>query len=356
MSEAILPFTGERFTPECVREIAYEHWHRYAFALSLVEGKQVLDAACGEGFGAALLASKAGSVVAIDIDAASIEHAMQRYNLQDNLGFRLDDVTQLDSLPDESFDVIVSFETLEHVMEHDRMLAGFSRLLKDDGILLVSTPDKKNYSDATGVENPHHVRELYFSEFSELLDRHFSAKKIYTQKLLFQSSLSALDGQGLPEVLVQTDQGIVRGMAYPPMYYVAVCAKRTEALMALPGLSLYGDAEESVYAHYNKEVRYNMWARQRVYELEMQLAGLEMRLAEQESAIEDIDLEAIEPEVGLPGIEASEAGLDMPAIELATDSPELEGPQADIEIRFIEIESDFLEMEPPQTAQKPADE
>lgn len=58
LSESVLPFTGERFTPECVREIAYEHWHRYAFAMSLVEGKQVLDAACGEGFGAALLAEK----------------------------------------------------------------------------------------------------------------------------------------------------------------------------------------------------------------------------------------------------------------------------------------------------------
>ncbi len=335
MSDAILPFTGERFTPECVREIAYEHWHRYAFALSLVEGKQVLDAACGEGFGAALLAGKAGSVLAIDVDLASIEHAKRRYGNLNNLSFKLDDVTQLDSLPDGSFDVIVSFETLEHVMDHDRMLAGFRRLLKADGVLLISTPDKKNYSDATGVVNPHHVRELYFSEFSELLDRHFDAKKIYTQKLLFQSSLSALDEQGLPEVLVHTGEGIVQGMAYPPMYYVAVCAQNHGSLALLPGLSLYGDAEESVYAHYNKEVRYNMWARQRVYELELQLFELETRLAQHETPL---------------------AEMEMPPVELETELPELEVPQADIEMTFIEIEADLSEPESPPAAEKPADE
>lgn len=269
---SILAFTGERFTPECVREIAYEHWHRYAFAMALVDGKHVLDAACGEGFGADFLASKAASVQAIDIDADSIEHAKQRYGSKKNLGFHQADVTQLDSLPEHSFDVIVSFETLEHVMEHDRMLAGFYRLLKQNGVLLISTPDKKNYTDATGVVNPHHVRELYFDQFSALLDRHFQAKKIYTQKLLFQSSLWALDQHGATEILVHKGQGIEQGLNYPPMYYVAACAKSTEALVSLPALSLYGDAEESVYAHYYQEIRYGIWARQRIAELEAQLA------------------------------------------------------------------------------------
>ena len=57
--DAALPFTGERFTPECVREIWYEHWHRYAFARRLGAGRRVLDAACGEGYGSALLAKVA---------------------------------------------------------------------------------------------------------------------------------------------------------------------------------------------------------------------------------------------------------------------------------------------------------
>lgn len=271
--QSILPFTGERFTPECVREISYEHWHRYAFALSLVEGRQVLDAACGEGFGAALLAKSAAGVQALDIDAASVEHARNRYGAMDHLRFDQADVTQLDAFPDNAFDVIVSFETLEHVMEHDRMLKGFYRLLKKDGLLLISTPDKKNYTDATGVINPHHVRELYFEEFSTLLDTHFQAKKIYTQKLLFQSSLWALDQKGSVETLVNTKTGIEKGLDYPAMYYVAVCAKSPDVLAALPVLSLYGDAEESVYAHYYQEIRYGIWARQRIAELESLLGG-----------------------------------------------------------------------------------
>ncbi len=273
MPSSILPFTGERFTPECVREIAYEHWHRYAFAMALVDGKHVLDAACGEGFGADLLACKAASVQAIDIDAISIEHAKQRYGSKNNLEFHQADVTQLDALPSNSFDVIVSFETLEHVMNHDRMLAGFYRLLKQDGILLISTPDKKNYTDATGVVNSHHVRELYFDEFSTLLDNHFQSKKIYTQKLIFQSSLWALDQHGAAEALVHKGQSIEQGLNYPPMYYVAACAKSAEALASLPALSLYGDAEESVYAHYYQEIRYGIWARLRITELEAQLAS-----------------------------------------------------------------------------------
>ncbi len=267
----ILPFTGERFTPECVREISYEHWHRYAFALSLVKDKHVLDAACGEGFGADLLAGKAASVMAIDIDAASIEHARKRYRSANKLEFRQADVTRLEAFPDGSFDVIASFETLEHVMEHDRLLSGFHRLLKPEGLLLISTPDKKNYTDATGVVNPHHVRELYAEEFSALLDRHFPAKKIYTQKLLFQSTLWARDQHGPLETFVHSKNTIEQGLNYPPMYYVAACAKSDLALSALPALSLYGDSEESVYAHYYNEIRYGIWARQRIAELEAQL-------------------------------------------------------------------------------------
>ncbi len=77
MSE--LPFTGERFTPECLREIWYEHYHRYAFARALVKGRRVADVACGEGYGAALLAAAATTVVGVDIDPASVAHARQRY-------------------------------------------------------------------------------------------------------------------------------------------------------------------------------------------------------------------------------------------------------------------------------------
>ena len=89
-----LEFTGERFTPECVREIRYEHLHRYAFARELVAGKRVLDAACGEGYGAALLAGSAVAVTAVDRSAQAIGHARSRYGAS-NLDFREADCLEL---------------------------------------------------------------------------------------------------------------------------------------------------------------------------------------------------------------------------------------------------------------------
>ena len=75
-----LEFTGERFTPECVREIWYEHFHRYVFARERVGGLNVLDAACGEGYGSALLATVAASVTGVDVSPQAIEHARSRYS------------------------------------------------------------------------------------------------------------------------------------------------------------------------------------------------------------------------------------------------------------------------------------
>ena len=72
MTDAVLPFTGERYTPERDREIAYEHWHRYAFARVLAPGRRVLDAACGEGYGSALLARAGGQVLGVDIGADAV--------------------------------------------------------------------------------------------------------------------------------------------------------------------------------------------------------------------------------------------------------------------------------------------
>ena len=112
-----LEFTGERFTPECVREIWYEHYHRYAFAGGLVRGRKVLDAACGEGYGSAMLARSAASVTGVDISEASIEHARRRYRAP-HLEFRSADCLNL-PFDDDSFDSIVSFETLEHLADHD---------------------------------------------------------------------------------------------------------------------------------------------------------------------------------------------------------------------------------------------
>ena len=142
-----LEFTGERFTPECVREIWYEHFHRYALAARWCDNARTLDAACGEGYGSALLARSAISVEAVDISEQAITHASQRYEQLGNLTFHVADCINL-LFDDDEFDRVVSFETLEHLAEHDQLLAEFRRVLKPGGFLILSSPDKATYSDA----------------------------------------------------------------------------------------------------------------------------------------------------------------------------------------------------------------
>ncbi|ANB16804.1 class I SAM-dependent methyltransferase [Dokdonella koreensis] len=274
-SPAALPFTGERFTPECVREIWYEHWHRYAFALDLVRGKRVLDAACGEGYGSNLLADAAASVVGVDLSAQAVDHARNRYGSRTNLQFVQADATAL-PFEDARFDVVVSFETLEHLHAQERLIEGFARVLADDGLLVISSPDKRTYSDVMGFDNEFHVRELYRDELLDLLRPHFPQLRLYGQKLLFQSALWSLDGaDGDSQAWTSPSAGQapVPGLGYAPVYYVALCGRR--GLPApLPALSLFGDGEESVYAHYNHEVRKNMAAGARIAELEAELDRL----------------------------------------------------------------------------------
>src|SRR5512141_2103183 len=114
-------FTGERFLPECTGEIWAEHWHRYVFAAQHVAGKDVLDAACGEGYGAAWLARHAKSVIGLDIDLPTVVAARAKYPVP-GLRFEAGSVAAM-PFADASFDCAVSFETLEHLAEQQEMLA-----------------------------------------------------------------------------------------------------------------------------------------------------------------------------------------------------------------------------------------
>ena len=280
MSDASqLDFTGERFTPECVREIWYEHWHRYVFAREFARGKRVLDAACGEGYGSALLAGVAQSVLGVDIAEPAIAHARARYGAQANLRFERGDCTALD-VPPAAFDLVVSFETLEHVQAQEQLLAGFARALAPGGVLIVSSPDKHTYSDVSGFRNEYHVRELYRDELLALLRPHFPQVRLYGQKLLFQSAIWQLDGtlQSIGAATAAEAGQVQPGLVYAPLYFIAVCSR--EPLPAsLPDVAVFGDREESVYRHYNGEVRKNMAAGGRIAELEALIVGLQAELA-----------------------------------------------------------------------------
>lgn len=274
-----LEFTGERFTPECPREIRYEHWHRYAFARELVAGRRVLDAACGEGYGSALLAGAAASVVGVDVSGEAVEHARRRYRA-DRLEYRQADCLAL-PFEDGAFDAIVSFETLEHLEDHDGLMAEFRRVLAPDGFLLLSSPDRAVYSDRLGHHNEFHVRELYRDQLEALLRQWFPAFRLWGQRLGFHSLIWSLDpAQGVR--FEREQDGAVRTAPTPagdPVYFLALCAGDEGSLPALPvGLSLFDDADESVYAHYYHEIRKNMAAGGLLAERDREIAGLRAAL------------------------------------------------------------------------------
>jgi GT2 family glycosyltransferase/SAM-dependent methyltransferase len=178
-----LPFTGERYVPGLDwPDISYEHWHRYLYAAEFAARKTVLDVACGEGYGSDLLAETADRVIGIDIDPQIVEFAAKKYQ-RANLEFRCGPAHALPVSEGNAFDLVVSFETLEHMAEeHQRRFLGEAkRLLKPDGVLLISTPNKLLYTDQPAYSNPFHVKELYRAEFLELLQRYFRAVKVCGQ-------------------------------------------------------------------------------------------------------------------------------------------------------------------------------
>ncbi len=185
---------GERFVPGTLSpENAFEHLHRYELAADLARGKCVLDLASGEGYGAARLADTASEVVAVELDGSAGARAGKLY-ARPNLHFVQGSITELAAVPelrarDSSFDVITCFEAIEHVREHEALLTGIKRLLKPDGILLVSTPDKEQYNDIPNNHNPFHVRELYREQFLALLRLYFSNVQLYGQRVFAGSYL-----------------------------------------------------------------------------------------------------------------------------------------------------------------------
>ena len=280
MSEP-LEFTGERFTPECVREIRYEHVHRYVFARELVTGRRVLDAACGEGYGSALLAQTAASVVGVDLSAAAIGHARERYGAE-GLEFVEADCLAL-PFDDGEFDFVVSFETLEHLEAQDELLAEFRRVLSQDGVLLVSTPDKAIYTDKLGNKNEFHPKELYREEFEALLSKFFPVHRLWGQKLAFQSLIWSLnDGSG-NRFHREGPEGVSSSPlpAYEAVYLVALCAGSDDLLpTAGAAISLFDDVSESVYEHYYHEIRKNMATGGLLEEKDREITALKARLAE----------------------------------------------------------------------------
>ncbi len=238
-----LPWTGERFVPSCTGQLLYEHLHRYAVAAALADGKRVLDIACGEGYGANLLAATAAQVIGVDIASEVIAHARQAYR-KENLIFREGSCLNI-PVEDHSIDLVVSFETIEHIDEPLAFLQEIKRVLAVDGALIMSSPDKAEYTDRTGATNPFHKQELYHEEFLLLLKQHFKRCRIGKQKLVAGSWIAADDLAA--EDTFGTFSGDIHSIAFRPgvyrgVYSLALCS---DARLPAWKLGVYANSRES---------------------------------------------------------------------------------------------------------------
>lgn len=252
-----MQFTGERFIPSEQGKIRLEHYHRYAVVLDVVAKKDVLDVACGEGYGSSSMADVARSVTGVDVSDEAVRHASTTYRKQ-NLRFRQGSATALD-FADGSFDVVVSFETIEHLAEQAQMLAEIRRVLRPDGLLVISSPNRPIYSEESGEHNEFHVKELDFNEFDELLKAQFPIIRYFGQRILMGSVIQPLEG-GQSSFRAWHDDGNElkpnAGRLNEPVYFLAVCGTSPADLPSLDMSVLYPDQLDLV-KHY---VGFAKWA------------------------------------------------------------------------------------------------
>ena len=169
----------ERIVPdETEPGIVALHLKRYEFARPYAEGKDVLDAGCGVGYGTAFVAEKARRAVGVDISRDAIGYARRRYGAH-NVRYEIGDLLAL-PFADHSFDVVCAFETVEHLSEPGRFVAEAERVLRPGGQLIASTPQV----DATEErpENPFHEHEYSAEDFEALFRERFSSVELFGQR------------------------------------------------------------------------------------------------------------------------------------------------------------------------------
>jgi len=254
---AELPFTGERFVPGVRGEIWVEHWHRYHFAARFAAGQRVVDAACGEGYGSALLAATAASVVGADISPDAIAHARAAYAGIANLSFVEAPCTRL-PLGDASADLFVSFETVEHIREQEAFLDEIARVLAPNGLLLLSCPNKREYSDRRGFVNEFHVKELYREELETLVARRFRHTRWYGQRPSFFSVI-APEPQSEVGHLAEASESKPASACTAlgePLYFLVAASRSMGTIGMLPAtLSVFSDRDDWVHRDYEKVMR-----------------------------------------------------------------------------------------------------
>jgi 2-polyprenyl-3-methyl-5-hydroxy-6-metoxy-1,4-benzoquinol methylase len=182
--------TRERCCAEFPDDNFVNHLKVYKFASQFCVGKDVLDVGCGTGYGTSFLAASAKSVIGIDISRHALRYARRHYS-DSNIQFRRIDAEHME-LADQSFDVVISTENFEHLSNQRVNLSEMSRVLRDDGMLLLATPNHEMFID---IDNPYHTHELSYEELREMV------REYYREYLIAENLLPppTLEGHRLRE-------------------------------------------------------------------------------------------------------------------------------------------------------------
>ena len=175
-----MDYTGERMLPEASDpDTFWEHIFRYAFAARFAPGRRVVDVACGAGYGSAALgAAGARQVIGIDVAAETCDFARQHYGVDARLGD-----AQAMPLSDQSCDLVVSYETIEHLPQPLKLLDECVRVLDRGGVAIISTPHRAQYRKIT-PNNPYHLHEFERDEFVRECHARFPRVSLFSQRPL----------------------------------------------------------------------------------------------------------------------------------------------------------------------------
>jgi SAM-dependent methyltransferase len=174
----------ERITPsnqEEWRRVGLHHLQRYEFTGRFVAGRRVLDIACGNGYGSyALMSCGAISVEGVDLDRSAIDYALQHYK-REGLRYECRDAFSQPPVPG-GYDVVVSFETIEHLHNPGEFISKLRRIISDQGLLVISAPNTLQYQKAEPpVENPFHLSEPTYDEFRSWVEQDFRIEQEWEQ-------------------------------------------------------------------------------------------------------------------------------------------------------------------------------
>jgi ubiquinone/menaquinone biosynthesis C-methylase UbiE len=221
-----MKYTGERMIPEYNQGdfIWAEHYTRYIFASQFVKGRKVLDIACGSGYGSAYLARTAKKVFGVDISKETIGYAQKKYG-SDNIEYLTGSAESI-PLPDQSIDIVVSFETVEHISDYEKFLREIKRVLTPDGVLIMSTPNDTVFPEG----NTFHTKEFSATEYDELIGTYFRYSQMLYQdnwvtSAVFNKELIA--SSSLDKSIKEIENYKITGSnSDKSLYLIAVCSDK----------------------------------------------------------------------------------------------------------------------------------